>query len=103
MTRSFLIDASHPASFWLDALYVAVFTINRLPTPGLREKSSYEILFAKVHDYKFLKPFRCACFPHLLATSVNKLSRRSIVVCFRAMPLIIRDIAVLILSQNVLY
>jgi len=72
MTRSFLIDASFLASFWLDALYAAVFTINRFPTLVLRDKSPYETLFAKVPDYKFLKPFGCACFPHLTATSANK-------------------------------
>ena len=73
MTRSFLIDASLLASFWLDALYAEVFTIGRFSTPLLHEKSPYETLFVKVLDYKFLRSFGCACFPHLIATSTNKL------------------------------
>lgn len=43
MTRSFLIEASMPSQYWLDAAYAAVFTINRLPTPLLQNKSPYEI------------------------------------------------------------
>jgi len=49
MTRLILIDASHPISVWLDALY----TINRFPTTILRERSPYEVLLAKASDYKF--------------------------------------------------
>ena len=35
----------------------AVFTINRLPAYVVHDKSPYEVLFAKILDYKFLKPF----------------------------------------------
>ena len=80
MTCSFLIDASLPASFWLDVLYVVVFTISRLPILIPYERSPYEVLFKKLPDYKFLKPFGCACLPHLLLA--NKLSPRSIACVF---------------------
>ena len=50
MTRSFLIDSSIPASFCLDALSDAVYTINGLPTPLLHAKLPYEVLFAKVSN-----------------------------------------------------
>ena len=76
MAHSFLINASLPASFWLDALYVVVFTISRLPTPVLREKSPYDSSLARVPDYKFLKSFRCVYFPYL--AFANKLSPKSI-------------------------
>jgi len=78
MTRSFLIDAFLPASYWLDALYAAVFTINRLRTPILKDKSPYEVLLTKVPDYGLLETFGCACFPHFIATFANKLSPRSV-------------------------
>jgi len=94
MIRYFLIDASLPASFWLDAPYAAIFTINRLPTPILDDKSPYEVFFKKIPDYKFLKLGGCVCFPHLF--SANKLSPRFLARVFFATPLTIRDIAVLI-------
>ena len=75
MTRSFFIDASLPASFWLNVVYVAIYTINRLPTPVVNEKSPYEVLFVKVSYYSFLKPFMCACFPHFVTTSTKLPSR----------------------------
>ena len=99
MTHSFLINSSIPASFRLDALSAAVYTINRLPTPFLHEKLPYEVLFAKVPDYKFLKPFGYACFPHLLF--VTKLSSRSVVCMFLGYAPHFEAVAVLILLKTV--
>ena len=62
MTRIFLIDALLPTTFWLDAVYAAVYTINRLPIPTLKDKSPYEVLFSKLPNYGFLKPKFCAYF-----------------------------------------
>lgn len=76
MTRSFLIDVSLHAFVWLDVVYAAIFTINRLPTPVLLDKSPYKVLFIKVPNYQFKKQFGCTCFPHFI-TSVNKLLSRS--------------------------
>ena len=40
-----------------------VFLINCLPSPVLKNKSLFEILFKTILDYKFLKVFRCAAYP----------------------------------------
>ena len=76
MTRSFLIRSSIP--YWVDALYAAVYTIDWLPMPILQNKSPFEILFEKMADYNFLKPFGCACFPNFVDSSSNKLKPRYI-------------------------
>jgi len=47
VTHSFVIDASFPTSFWLDALYAAVFTISWLAAPVLHSKSPNEALLKK--------------------------------------------------------
>ena len=78
MIRSFVIDASVPAYFWLDAANAAVYTINRLLTPVLNQKSPFEVLFQRVPDYLFLRPFGCLCFPNFMASSANKLQPFSI-------------------------
>ena len=78
MTRSFLIDASMPAYFWLDVANTAIYTINRLPTPILKNKSPFEVLFQRVPDYSFLKPFDCLYFPNFMASAANKLQSCSI-------------------------
>lgn len=41
------------------------YLINRMSTPLLDMKSFYIMLYQKVLDYKSLKAFRCACYPHL--------------------------------------
>ena len=53
IARSFLIEANMPASFWVDAVQIAVFVANRLPTPNLEGSSSFEKLFRHSPDYNF--------------------------------------------------
>jgi len=76
MTRAFLIGASMSASYWVDAVYAAVYTVNWLPTSILQNKSPFEVLFKKMPNYNFIKPLGCACFPTFVASSSNKLKPR---------------------------
>ena len=78
MTCLFLIDASMPAYFRLDAANTAVYTINRLPTAVLQNKAPFKVLFQRVPDYLFLKPFGCLSFPNFMASSADKLQSQSI-------------------------
>lgn len=41
-------------------------------------RSPYEVLFQRMPQYSFLKPFGCACFPYFVATFANKLQPLSI-------------------------
>jgi len=82
MVRIFLLDAAMPAYFWVDATYIAVYTVTLLPTPVLKEKSPFEVLFRRVPNYSLLKPFGCACFPNFMASSVNKLQPQSMCCVF---------------------
>ncbi|BBH05570.1 basic helix-loop-helix DNA-binding superfamily protein, partial [Prunus dulcis] len=60
------------------AFSTTVFLINRLPTPQLDNLSPYEKLLHRSPDYKFLKSFGCACFPHLVPYNKHKLSFKSL-------------------------
>ncbi|CAH9137156.1 unnamed protein product, partial [Cuscuta epithymum] len=77
LTRTMLIEASIPPTFWVDALYTATYIVNRLPTPLLNNFTPFEKLFNKPPDFNFLRVFGCACFPNFIAKSSNKLSPRS--------------------------
>ena len=72
-----LVYASVPFRFWSDAFTTACYLINRLPTRLLQMKSPVELLFQEPPDYKFLKVFGCACWPHLHPYNSRKLEFRS--------------------------
>lgn len=78
MIRTFLIDAFIPTYFWLDVAYAAIYAINRLPTTVLQNQSPFEVLFRRVPDYFFIKPFGYVCFLNFMASSSNKLQPRSV-------------------------
>lgn len=66
-----------PPSYWAEAKHTTVYLIYRLSSKLLQYKSPYELLFHKEHNYSFLKPFGCACFPYLRPYNNNKLQFRS--------------------------
>ena len=68
-----LAHSSLPTSFWDDACLTACYLINRMPTPNLGHQSPFQKLFHQEPDYKFLKVFGCACYPHLRPYNNNKL------------------------------
>ena len=73
-----LSKASVPKSYWPYAFAVAVYLINRLPTPVLSMQSPYQKLFARSPNYDKLRVFGCACFPWLRPYNRHKLEDRSL-------------------------
>ncbi|KAL4585747.1 hypothetical protein LXL04_010371 [Taraxacum kok-saghyz] len=74
---SLLHQAHLPISFWSHAFQMAVYLINRLPTPILDLKSPYDQLHHVSPTYSKLKPFGCLCFPWLRPYTSSKLQPRS--------------------------
>ena len=64
MLRS-IAHARIPLTYWVDAFHVAVFLINRLPTPVLDNSTPLFRLFKTEPNYKEIQPFGCACYPCL--------------------------------------
>ena len=74
---SLLKQASMPHNFWDEAACTAVYLINRMPTPLLKFKSPYQLLFNQDPDYSFLRTFGCMCYPYLRPYAATKLDSRS--------------------------
>lgn len=72
-----LAQANLPLKFWEHACLTAAYLINRMPTPLLGMRSPYLMLYKEVPDYKSLKAFGCACFPHLRPYSAHKFNFHS--------------------------
>uniref|UniRef100_A0A2N9GCL0 Integrase catalytic domain-containing protein n=1 Tax=Fagus sylvatica TaxID=28930 RepID=A0A2N9GCL0_FAGSY len=74
-----LLFHSHiPTHFWVDAFSTAAYIINRLPTPLLRGKSPFELLYGSSPNYENFHPFGCRVYPCLCNYMTNKFSPRSI-------------------------
>ena len=74
---SLLKQASMPHKFWVEAACTAAYLINRMPTPLLKFKSPYQLLFKQYPDYSFLRTFGCLCYPYLRPYAATKLDSRS--------------------------
>jgi hypothetical protein len=74
---SLLHQALLPRYFWLKAFSTAVFLINKLPTPVLSGRSSYEALFGARPDYTLLRTFGCSCYPFLGDYGQDKLTPKT--------------------------
>lgn len=61
VARSLKFLSKLPGSFWNFFIGHAVLLINRLPTPIVKNKSPFEIMYNKMPDYDNLKPFSCLC------------------------------------------
>ena len=47
---------------WGEDALIAVYTINRIPSPTTHNKSPFKLLYGQTHDYSSLWVFGCAYF-----------------------------------------
>ncbi|KAA8517060.1 hypothetical protein F0562_017122 [Nyssa sinensis] len=79
--RALLISASIPERFWGEAALTAVYTINRVPSPTIQNKTPFELLHGTVPNYSLLRVFGCVCFVTLPSHERTKLEPRSRLCC----------------------
>lgn len=69
-----LFHSRVPVSYWVDAFSTEVYTINRLPSKLLGDKSTFELLFGVSPNYENFHPFGCCVYPCLRDYVANKFS-----------------------------
>lgn len=74
---SLLAHSNLPLPYWEDAFVTATYLINRLPTPVLHNKSPFELVYHRLHEYSFLRVFGCACWTYLRPYNHHKTDFRS--------------------------
>jgi transposase InsO family protein len=77
MGLTLLAQSGLSPKYWVDSFLTAIFLINRLPSPILKNESPFSKLFKKCPDYTNLKAFGCLCYPLLRPYANHKLSFRS--------------------------
>ena len=86
VARALFFQSKVPIQFWGECLQTATFLINLLPSPVLKFKSPYKLVFHKAPDYHSLKVFGCLCFASSLPSHRNKFFARAIPSIFMGYP-----------------
>ena len=77
--RILLLHHNVPFRFWGDAVLIACYLINRMPSSVLNNQIPYFVLYP--NDVLYSTPlcvFGCTCFVHDLTPGKNKLSAKSL-------------------------
>lgn len=86
MSRTLLLHASLPPSFWVYSVHMVAYILNILPSTTIQNKTPTEILFRRVPTYDHLRTFGCLCYPNLSAIAPHKLAPRSTPCVFLGFP-----------------
>jgi hypothetical protein len=77
VARSLRFQSHLPLQFWADCILSAEHIINRIPTPLLSNKSSYQLLFSKIPSFFHLKVFGCLDYVSTLSRYRTKFDPRA--------------------------
>ncbi|KAK9060122.1 hypothetical protein SSX86_020826 [Deinandra increscens subsp. villosa] len=77
-----MFNSHVPAKYWVDAFSTATYTINRLPTKVLGNKSPFEVIYNRRPVYDNFRTFGCQVFPYLRDYAAHKLAPRSLACIF---------------------
>ncbi|GJZ52281.1 ribonuclease H-like domain-containing protein [Tanacetum coccineum] len=96
--RTLLFQAHLPPSFWVEALHMATYLLNLLPSTAINNEIPFTKLFQKEPNYSRLRIFGCLCYPHL--HSPHKLAPRATPCIFLGFPAYHRGYRCLDLETN---
>ena len=74
--RCMILHAGLPLQFWVDAVDIVVYLINRGPSSSLDGGIPEEAWTGKKVNYSFLKPFGCEAFVHIKKENRTKLKAK---------------------------
>lgn len=86
MARTLFFQTRIPIHFWTECVMTARYLINRTPSPILKHKTPYEILYGVPADYSTLRVFGCLRFASTLTTHRDKFQPRAKLCVFFGYP-----------------
>lgn len=103
VARALMFQSQSPVEFWGECVLTAVFIINRLPSPLLKDRSPLEILTAKKVDYSGLRVFGCLAYCATSPKQRTKFQPRSRSCVFLGYPAGYKGYKVMDLETNQIY
>jgi transposase InsO family protein len=77
MAKSMLHEKGLPKSFWAEAVYTAVYLMNRCPTKAVWNKTPFKAWSGRKSSIKHLKVFGCICYVQIPKEKRYKLDETS--------------------------
>ncbi|KAL0323577.1 UNVERIFIED_CONTAM: Retrovirus-related Pol polyprotein from transposon TNT 1-94 [Sesamum angustifolium] len=77
MARSMLQEKHLPKAFWAEAVYTAVYLLNRCPTKAVQNITPIEALSGKKPSAKHLRVFGSICYVHIPTEKRHKLEEKT--------------------------
>ena len=62
VARALMFQSNIPKHFWSYAIKHVVFLINRVPSPVIKNKTPFELLYQEPPDFSMIKIFGCLCY-----------------------------------------
>ncbi|KAK4397229.1 Retrovirus-related Pol polyprotein from transposon TNT 1-94 [Sesamum angolense] len=77
MARSMLQEKHLPKAFWAEAVYTAVYLLNRCPTKAVQNMTPIEAWSGKKPSAKHLRVFGSICYVHIPIEKRHKLEEKT--------------------------
>ncbi|KAL0380608.1 UNVERIFIED_CONTAM: Retrovirus-related Pol polyprotein from transposon TNT 1-94 [Sesamum angustifolium] len=77
MARSMLQEKNLPKAFWAEAVYTAVYLLNRCPTKAVQNMTPIEAWSGKKPSAKHLRVFGSICYVHIPTEKRHKLEEKT--------------------------
>nr|KYP39141.1 Retrovirus-related Pol polyprotein from transposon TNT 1-94 [Cajanus cajan] len=78
MARSMLKEKGLPNTFWVEAVYIAVYILNRCPTKVVQDKTLIEAWSGIKPSAKHLRVFGSICYIHVPEEKRHKLEDKTV-------------------------
>jgi len=78
MARSMLKEKGMSNTFWVKAVYTAVYILNKCPTKAVKDKTPIEAWSGRKPSAKHLRVFGSICYIHVLDQRRHKLEDKTI-------------------------
>ncbi|KAL1198055.1 Retrovirus-related Pol polyprotein from transposon RE1 [Cardamine amara subsp. amara] len=78
VARALRFQSSLPLEFWGECILTAAYLINRTPTPLLKGKTPFDILYGRAPPLQHLRVFGSLCYAHNKDHRGDKFASRSI-------------------------